>query len=214
MMYFKQFYLGCLAHASYLIGSEGVGAVVDPQREHVPGALNIGLGGQFASWTGSLVPPAAEIVSVADNEEEVDEAFTRLARVGLEKVRGFLQGGMCARDQAGNETATVEQIAVDELNSRTQEDETLQILDVRKPAEFRDGHVSRASNIPLADLRKRLVELDPAASFAVICQGGYRSSAATSILAANGFDRITNVVGGTEAWIGCGLEVEKVAASQ
>ena len=97
MMYFKQYYLGCLAHASYLIGSEG-GAVVDPQREHVPGALNIGLGGQFASWTGSLVPPAAEIVSVDDNEEEVDEAFTRLARVGLEKVRGFLQGGMCARD--------------------------------------------------------------------------------------------------------------------
>src|SRR5947208_3617359 len=70
---------------------------------HVPGALNIGLGGQFASWAGSLIPLTAPIVIVADSDERIEEARLRLARVGLENVRGYLAGGMNAWRAAGLE---------------------------------------------------------------------------------------------------------------
>ena len=68
---------------------------------HISGALNIGLRGQFASWAGSLLPTDRKIVVVAEYEAEVDQAVTRLARVGVENVKGFLKGGMYAWDQAG-----------------------------------------------------------------------------------------------------------------
>src|SRR5437867_4440122 len=54
---------------------------------HVPHALNIGLSGQFAIWAGSLIPLAAPIVIVADEEARIAEAQLRLARVGLENVK-------------------------------------------------------------------------------------------------------------------------------
>ena len=176
---------------------------------HVPGAINIGLGGQFASWAGSLLPPDKRIVVVADNVEEVDQAVLRLARVGIEHVRGYLSGGMYAWDLANRDVATLEQIPVDELESRMREADAFQLLDVRQATEFRDGHVPVARNIPLRELEARLDELDPQHAVAVMCKSGYRSSAASSILATHGFKRVTNVVGGADAWIASGYDVEK-----
>ncbi len=178
---------------------------------HISGALNIGLRGQFASWAGSLLPTDRKIVVVAEYEAEVDQAVTRLARVGVENVKGFLKGGMYAWDQAGKPIATIEQIPVDELRDRIQETVDLQIIDVRRPAEFKDGHIGNAVNIPLSEIRERVGELDRDRPLAVICQGGYRASAATSIMSGQGFDRISNVVGGTGAWVGSGFRLEKAA---
>jgi rhodanese-related sulfurtransferase len=79
---------------------------------HVPGSLNIGLGGQFASWAGSLIPITASIVIVADSEEQIEEAQIRLARVGLENLKGFLAGGIDGWRAAGFEVAEVPQISV------------------------------------------------------------------------------------------------------
>ena len=178
---------------------------------HISGALNIGLRGQFASWAGGLLPTDRKIVVVAEYEAEIDQAVTRLARVGVENVKGFLKGGMYAWDQAGKPIATIEQIPADELRDRIQETVDLQIIDVRRPAEFKDGHVWKSVNIPLSEIRERASELDRDRPLAVICQGGYRASAATSIMPGQGFDRISNVVGGTEAWVGRGFELEKAA---
>jgi hydroxyacylglutathione hydrolase len=176
---------------------------------HVSGAINIGLGGQFASWAGTLVPQETSIVLVADDAAGVDEAVTRLARVGIESVKGFLGGGMYAWDQAGLPTAVTPQMPVDELRLRTQESSGLQILDVRRPAEHNNGHVPGAINIPLAHLEQEIEKLDATRPTAVICAGGYRSSAATSILERRAFGSIFNVVGGTDAWINAGYPVER-----
>jgi hydroxyacylglutathione hydrolase len=176
---------------------------------HVPGALNIGLGGQFASWAGTLIPMGTPLILVSDSDEAVDEALMRLARVGVETVGGFLEGGMDAWSKAGLEVARIPQIPVEELKRRLQEQRELQVVDVRRPAEHSGGHVPHARNFPLATLKAQAAKIDRTRPTAVICAGGYRSSAATSILTAQGFSTLYNVTGGTDAWVKAGFPVEK-----
>lgn len=176
---------------------------------HIPGSLNIGLGGQFASWAGTLVEMGMPIVIVAEDETKVDEAVTRLARVGIESVRGYLDGGIYAWDRAGLELAKVAQMPVDELQNRINENADLQIIDVRRQGEYGGGHVPGAVNAQLAGIKKLALNFDPARPTAVICQSGYRSSAATSILEAAGFREIYNIIGGTSAWVSANYPVEK-----
>ena len=180
---------------------------------HVPGALNIGLGGQFASWAGSLIPMTAPIAIVAESDERIEEARLRLARVGLENVQGYLAGGMNAWREARLELALVPQISVAELKELIETQASLQVVDVRRPAEHESGHVPHAVSAPLAKLREMMpnLNLKPTVQTAVICAGGYRSSAATSIMQQAGFANLLNVAGGTKAWIDAGYEVEMPA---
>jgi hydroxyacylglutathione hydrolase len=166
---------------------------------HIPGSLNIGLGGQYASWAGTLLDANAELIIVADSAERAEEAVMRLARVGLENVAGSLGGGIAAWSDAGLLPATLPQIDVNELAERLGD---ISVLDVRRPGEYESGHVPDAINIPLDALPERVRELDPATPLAVICAGGYRSSAAASILQHHHFANVSNVVGGTSAWFG------------
>jgi hydroxyacylglutathione hydrolase len=177
---------------------------------HVPGSTNIGLSGQFASWAGTLIPMTAPIVLLAESEAKAEEARMRLARVGLENIKGHLAGGMDAWKEVGFEVAIVPQITVAELKDLIDSRSDLQILDVRRPAEYDSGHVPRAVTSPLSKLRESwpLLAFDPAKTTTVICAGGYRSSAATSLLQAAGFADLLNVTGGTTAWIKAGYEVE------
>jgi glyoxylase-like metal-dependent hydrolase (beta-lactamase superfamily II)/rhodanese-related sulfurtransferase len=176
---------------------------------HVPGSVNIGLGGQFAMWAGSLIPLNASIVIVADATAQVDEAVLRLARVGIENVKGYLSGGVQSWDQAGLPVDAIEQVSVAELQEQMAGSD-LQIVDVRRPAEYGSGHVPRAMNAPLASLDKSLgpLPLEKDKLTAVICAGGYRSSAAASLLQKQGFSNLINVSGGTGAWINAGYPVE------
>ncbi|HKA35358.1 MAG TPA: rhodanese-like domain-containing protein [Thermoanaerobaculia bacterium] len=167
---------------------------------HVPGSLNIGLGGQFASWSGALIAADKPIVLVTDDDDQVAEARMRLARVGLENVASFLDGGVLAWHESGRPIATTEQISVDELQHRLDEGKAGQLLDVRRPGEWQAGHIAAARHLPLNDLLSRAPELSREGSITAICAGGYRSSIATSVLEQQGFSRITNVVGGMAAW--------------
>jgi hydroxyacylglutathione hydrolase len=171
---------------------------------HIPDALNIGLGGQFASWAGTLIPIGTPIVIAADTEAQVDEAFTRLARVGIETINGFIflknwtfQG------------AKIEQISVNEMSKLAQTDKEIQFVDVRRVAEYINGHAPQTLNIPLNKLAQETGKLDKSRPVHVICQGGYRSSAGASILERAGFEKIYNVTGGTAAWIEAALKTEK-----
>jgi glyoxylase-like metal-dependent hydrolase (beta-lactamase superfamily II) len=178
---------------------------------HLPGAINIGLQGQFAIWAGTLLAMDNPTVIVAESEEQAAEAIVRLARVGIENVKGYLDGGVAAWSNVGFELATVPQITVNELRELIDNQTQLQILDVRRPPEYESGHVPQAQTVPLLSLQKNIrnLTLDAAKSTAVICAGGYRSSAATSILQQHGFTNLLNINGGTSAWIAAGYEVEK-----
>ena len=173
---------------------------------HIPNAINIGLGGQFASWAGTLITIGTPVAIAADTQEQSDEAFMRLARVGIETVKGFI----LMKDFSG-EKKTVEQIPVEKVNEKLSDD--IQFVDVRRPAERANGHAPNTINLPLNDLAKEIDKLNPDKPTYVICQSGYRSSLGTSILENAGFKEIYNVTGGTKAWMDAGLETEVSAGA-
>ena len=127
----------------------------------------------------------------------------RLARVGMENVLGYLDGGVLAWSSEGYGTSTLPQMTPRDLANAN-----LRVLDVRRPAEFASGHVPGARNIPLNELSRRLSEIERDEPLAVICASGYRSSTAASILARNRFADVTNVIGGTSGWMAEKLPVE------
>ena len=85
---------------------------------HVPGSINIALSGQFASWAGAVLGLSSQPVVIADNVEQVSEARLRLARVGIENLPGYLDGGVEGWKQAGFALAQLTQITVQELSAR------------------------------------------------------------------------------------------------
>lgn len=182
---------------------------------HVPGSLNIGLKGNYAPWSGSLMKPSDRLIVVADGKDDVDEAVMRLARVGLENVIGYLDGGILGWNAAGLELETTPQISVGELHAQLDaplhaDGRKLQIVDVRTEREYATGHLPGAKNVPLPELETRLArELDPSRPTAVVCAGGYRSAAAASLLQRHGFTDLYNIIGGTSAWESAGYATER-----
>ena len=171
---------------------------------HVPGSIHIGLDGQFASWAGTLLPAGTPIVLVTSSVAEAEEARMRLARVGLDDVAGYLEGGIASWSGSGRPVASTEQITVDELAARLRED-GCRVLDVRRPAEWREAHIPEALARPLADLGAELPEVAGDKPLAIICAGGYRSSISASLLERGGRGGVINVVGGMAAWNAAGL---------
>lgn len=166
---------------------------------HVPGSINIGLGGQFASWAGTLLGLHTPLVIVAESREKADEARMRLARVGIETTRGYLDNGMDGWRSAGYETVSVPQVTAAELRSRLASG--LRVLDVRRRAEWDAGHLDGARWHALDDFPAALPQLDCETPIAVHCKGGYRSMIACSYLQRAGHRNVINVLGGYDAWL-------------
>ena len=169
---------------------------------HVPNAINIGLGGQFASWAGTLITVGTPISVVAESQEQIDEAVLRLARVGIETVKGFILMKIFT-----GERKTIEQVSVEKVKENLSGE--IQFIDVRRAAEHRAGHAPHTINLPLNHLANEIDKLNPEMPTYVLCQGGYRSSMGTSILENAGFKKIYNVTGGTSAWIDAELPIEQ-----
>lgn len=202
-----------LAPDAFAAAAAGCAQVVDVRKsaafgaEHVAGAVNVDLDGQFAAWCGALLDPERPILIVAADEAGAAQAAVRLARVGLENVAGALDGGVAAWRASGRPCASLPQWSVDDLAARGPE---WRVLDVRRPAEHEGAHVPGARNLPLDRLERELATLDREAPTAVICAGGYRSSAACGLLLRAGFSHVVNVAGGTSAWIAAGLPTARV----
>ena len=173
---------------------------------HVPGSIHIGLDGQFASWAGTIIPAGTPLLLVADGADRIAEARTRLARVGLENVAGYLDGGLAAWYARGLPVARTEQITVQELSARLEEG-SCRVLDVRRPPEWSAGHIARAAARPLSELARSESPEPGDSPLAIICAGGYRSSIAASLLERAGSGPVCNVVGGMAAWSAAGLPV-------
>jgi hydroxyacylglutathione hydrolase len=168
---------------------------------HLPGAVHIALSGQFASWAGTLLGLDQPLVLVAEDPERLEESRMRLARVGVENVVGYLEGGVLAWQQTSLPLEQVPQISVLDLHGQLRDaPDTVQVVDVRQPAEWEAGHIVQARLKPLNRLRTLLDDLDPRKPIAVHCKSGYRSSIATSLLQRAGFREVMNVVGGFDAW--------------
>ena len=172
---------------------------------HVPGSINIGLGGQFAAWAGSVLGLDRELILVAEDDATVEEARLRLARVGIERVVGKVEEGIPGWARAGLPLAEIEQITVQDLEAEMARNAELAVVDVRRSSEWSQGRIPGAVLRPLDQLRTGLGSLDPAKLTAVHCKSGYRSAIACSLLQAHGFERAMNVLGGFDAWSAGGL---------
>lgn len=166
---------------------------------HVPGSINIALSGQFAAWAGTVLGLSASLVLIAGSSEQLSEARMRLARVGIENVRGYLQGGVDGWRQAGLPLAKLVQISAQDLSARLQNN-GLQVLDVRREPEWQAGHIEGASCWPLDNFKVSPPEIDCDMPVAVHCKGGYRSMIACSLLQRAGFKNVINVIGGFDSW--------------
>jgi hydroxyacylglutathione hydrolase len=166
---------------------------------HVPGSVNIALGGQFASWAGTVLGLSAHPVLIAESDEQLEEARLRLTRVGIEVLDGYLAGGVTAWKQAGLSIATISQMTASELGAQLKSG-AVQILDVRREPEWDAGRIEGANWWPLDNFRVSPPEMDHESPIAVHCKGGYRSMIASSLLQRAGFKNVINVVGGFDAW--------------
>src|SRR3989440_2932149 len=172
---------------------------------HIPDALNIGGSPILSIWAGWMLDPDESILLVLESENDLKKIVRLFIRTGYTKFAGYLVGGMKAWDAAGFPLSEVGQMSVHELNKRARD---LQIVDVRSPREWKNGHVPGARHIFLPELRKRIGELDRSKPTAVYCGSGYRASIATSIMKPGGFEKLWNVPGSWEAWKKARLPVE------
>src|SRR5215472_829164 len=181
---------------------------------HVPGSVHIALTGQYASWAARILGLDSPLIIAGEDPEHVRESQLRLARVGIEKVVGYLADGVVGWIKNGFELDYIPQITVqDFIELRNQEPDRIAVLDVREPGEVASGIIENSVSIPLGKLELRSAELDRNKLLVVHCKGGYRSSIATSILRRAGFREIANLTGGFDAWKAAGLPAEAAASS-
>jgi glyoxylase-like metal-dependent hydrolase (beta-lactamase superfamily II)/rhodanese-related sulfurtransferase len=176
--------------------------------QHVPGAYHIDLRSNFSTFAGWILPPEMDILLVSDNQVQATEAFIQLRRVGLDRIIGYLDGGMSAWIKFGLPTNHICQISAGELKRRMSEGHDLTIVDVRSNKEFESGHIEGAINIPFADLRTKADELSPNIPIVVICSSGQRSSLGASLLKQKGFKEVINFAGGMAAYNAAGYGPE------
>jgi hydroxyacylglutathione hydrolase len=135
----------------------------------------------------------------------VEPAVRALVRVGLDDVRGALQGGIAAWREAGFPMETIPQMDVQELHRRIADGQAPAVLDVRSDAEWDAGRVAGAVHIMGGFLEERLADVPRGDGVAIICGSGYRSNVAASVLRRHGFQNVANVTGGMQAWRRAGL---------
>jgi rhodanese-related sulfurtransferase len=191
------------------LSKQGV-AIVDtrPVMEfavaHVPGAIHIALTGQYASWAARILGLDTKLILVGEDMDHVQESQMRLARVGIENIVGYLEGGVSGWIESGLELEYIPQISGQEL-FELRDQEPVAVLDVRERGELAGGVIEGSKHIPLGQLGDRVGELSRERLLVVHCAGGYRSSVATSLLRREGFLDIANLIGGFDAWKKAGL---------
>lgn len=178
-------------------------------EKYIPGSINIGLDGRYAEWLGSITSPDHRIVIIAEPGSEI-EATIRAARVGFDKVIGYLDGGIKSWIDANLEIATFRRIDPEEINQYMSKEEEIILLDVRRPTEFNVSHLPHAVNIPLSLLEPNLDKLDNNKKYVVHCAGGYRSVIASSILKRNGFEDVIDIRGGYNEIIEKSIEIPHI----
>ncbi len=170
----------------------------------IPGSINIGIDGSFANWVGVLVTDIKQNILIVADEGREEEVVTRLARVGYDFAIGFLKGGFDAWKLANKPVDTIKSITVNQFKEIWDNDQSIQILDVRKASEFYSQHLPTAINGPLDYINDSMTLIDPNKTYYVHCAGGYRSMVFISILKARGYENLVDVAGGFTAILGSG----------
>lgn len=164
-------------------------------KEHIPGAIFIGLDGGFAPWVGALIRDIDQEIVLVTGEGREEEAVTRLSRIGYDNSNGVLKGGIEAWKAAGHDVDSIETISAADFAAKNDAD-NISILDVRKKSEFDAEHIVGAENEPLDTINLNMDKIDASKTYYVHCAGGYRSVIFESILKSRGIHNLVDVLGG------------------
>ncbi len=191
------------AEAFEVIANEKEALVIDTRNAHdfcsghIPNSIFIGIDGSFATWVGTLIIDLQQPILLISDAGREEEIITRLARVGYDKVLGFLDGGFTSWADAGKEIATIQTIPSSEFEERMVDDAAgVNVMDVRKIGEFEAEHVDGAKHVSLNYINDNMASVDPKTTYHVHCAGGYRSVIFISILKGRGYENLINVEGG------------------
>ncbi len=173
---------------------------------HVPGSVNIELDAQFSTYVGWLFPFGTEFAVILPEGTDPQEPVRQCARIGINSIIGFLEGGFGAWQDAGRETSSYDVVDVDALHSA--QGDGVRVLDVRQDLEWSDGHVPDAVHIHIPEVPQRADELvGGEGPVYVMCRTGHRASIATSILDSRGVPAVL-VDGGFPDWAENGYPVD------
>jgi glyoxylase-like metal-dependent hydrolase (beta-lactamase superfamily II)/rhodanese-related sulfurtransferase len=171
---------------------------------HVPGALNVWIESpQFADRVSWFVPAGAPLILLAQGPSDLERALGGLTRVGVDAA-GFLPRGMVEWTSESLPIETLPQVTVYTLAEWLEEGRDVVVIDVREPAEWREGHIDGALHLPMLEAARRLDEIPRERAKAVLCAGGLRSSTVISALKRQGIAHWYNVTGGMTAWLKAG----------
>jgi hydroxyacylglutathione hydrolase len=175
---------------------------------HLAGSINIGLGGQYATWAGTLLDAARPIVIVADPGAEAQSAL-RLGRIGFDRVVGFIDGGLAAveREPFGFAITSTDRLSPQTAAERISGPDPPLVIDIRTPRERAEKSIKGSLHRPLNTLREGLPDVARDSAIIIHCAGGYRSSIAASLLQRDGFTNVSELAGGMTAWEAAGLPV-------
>ena len=168
-------------------------------KGHIAGSINIALGGQYATWAGTVLDRTRPIVIVAEPGRE-QEAALRLGRIGFDHVKGYLRDGMGALAERQDLVWATERVGPVILAEELAGAEPPLVIDIRNPGEWKTRHIKDSVNLPLSHLQERIDEVPRTRRIAVHCAGGYRSSIAASILNQYGITNLIELAGGISAW--------------
>lgn len=183
--------------------------VRDPElysKQYIPDSLNIGLDGRYAEWLGTVTSQDNRLIIISDPGRE-REATIRAARVGFDNVIGYLEGGYASWVAESEPTEFFERIDAADLIKIPESEDDIVVLDVRRPTEFKIGHLPHALNIPLSRLQSNIDKLDRGKKYIVHCAGGYRSVIASSILKRNNFKDVVDIRGGFDSFAENSIEI-------
>ncbi|MDX6594072.1 MAG: hydroxyacylglutathione hydrolase [Gaiellales bacterium] len=166
---------------------------------HLAGSVNVGLGGSYATWAGTILEHERPIVLVVDPGTE-QQAAMRLGRIGFDNVAGYLDGGMQALEARPDLVDRIERITAATLAEQLAGNEPPLVVDVRTAKEWSEQRIDGSLNIPLSHLLERLDDLPHDRRLVTHCASGYRSGIAASVLRRHGFDATADLVGGLGAW--------------
>ena len=175
---------------------------------HIPGSINVPLGTNFTTWAGWVLPYDRDILVVLERPQDVAEAARHLACIGLDRIQGYLDGGIEAWEAAGQPLQSLTTISVQDLRQRLGDvPSRLTVLDVRTAGEWQAGHIDGAIHIHGGLLRDNLPQIPGDRPVAVICGSGYRASIAASLLQREQYEQVSNVIGGMTAWKAADLPI-------
>jgi len=174
---------------------------------HLTGSINIGLGGQYATWAGSLLDRTHPIAIIADPGRE-NESAVRLGRIGFDHIAGYLQNGLQSLAARPELFSSNERLSVQFARELLSSSQPPLAIDVRAPGERLQKHIGGSMSIPLNRLTENFDSLPKERTLLLYCAGGYRSSIAASLLKRGGFESVAEISGGIAAWVAAKLPVE------